>query len=437
MKRTSLWVLLGTVIGMFAIGPVVGGDESASKELPALCEKARLAYVFISGGSGVIITPDGLMLTNSHVIEKRRDFDVRTGTGRHFKAKVLGHDPLGDLAVLQLQLKDGEKVPYMELGDSEALQVGDPALAVGNPFAIGFVDQSPTFTAGIVSGLHQLQGRYTECIVTDAEINPGNSGGPLVNRDGQVVGINGQIRTRWGLRSNTGLGFAISARQIKIWLPRLIAANGEAIVHGRFAGVEFQSAPVFSPQSLVVKSVGASTPAAAAGFVSGDVIQRWDGQAVPNAIRLASIMGMYPADHEVTVDVRRGEQSASLKLKMVASKRSPIGLKVAMPEENSLHVRVAEVDKESSAARAGMMVGDEILEIEGNRLDQPLALQYRILEEWLKRGGLVHDSLRLKIARKGEDGQTQEVELTIVIADSQLAKPEDPESIEDDPASLP
>ena len=93
-----------------------------------------------------------------------------------------------DLAVLKLDIKSDEQVPYMELGDSDQLKVGETTLAVGNPFALGFVDQSPTFTLGIVSALHQIQGRYTECIVTDAEINPGNSGGPLINMQGKVVG---------------------------------------------------------------------------------------------------------------------------------------------------------------------------------------------------------------------------------------------------------
>lgn len=422
------------ILVVLAIASIVASTRplAAAQELIAACEKAKAAYVFISGGSGVIVRPDGLMLTNSHVIEKRRDFDIRTGTGRHYRAKVLGHDPAGDLAVLQIELKDGEQLPYLELGDSEELRVGDSTIAVGNPFAIGFLDQSPTFTSGVVSGVHQIQGRYTECIVTDAEINPGNSGGPLVNMAGQVVGINGQIRTRWGLRSNTGLGFAISSKQIKIWLPKLATAKGEAIVHGRLAGVEFEPAGIVDPKSVAVKSVSAGTPASDAGFSAGDIIQRWDGQPVTNAIRLASIIGMYPADHEVIVDVRRGDQSLPLKLKMVAAKRSPFGFKVAKPDEKSQHVRVAEIDKESLAERAGLQINDEILELEGNRLDHPLELQFRILEEWIRRGALVHDTVRMKIRRTAENSQPSELELAFVVNDSQHAKPEAPESIEDD-----
>ena len=182
--------------------------------------------MFIGGGSGVIVSPDGLMLTNDHVIGSKRAFTVRIGDGRSLKAKVLGTDPEGDLAALRIALPAGETVPHLELGDSDELRVGDEALAVGNPFALGVLDQSPTFTVGIISAVNHTQGTYAECIVTDAEVNPGNSGGPLVNMAGEVVGINGQISTRFGLRSNTGLGFAISSRQIKLWLPRLEAAGG-------------------------------------------------------------------------------------------------------------------------------------------------------------------------------------------------------------------
>ena len=211
---------------MIGVGAAAAFAADDSADLAAICVKARPAFVFIAGGSGVVIRPDGLMLTNDHVIENRRRFDVRLGDGRSFKAKVVGRDAVGDLAALQLDLPAGETVPHLPLGDSEALRVGDEAIAVGNPFALGVLDQAPTFTVGIISAVHHTQGSYTECIVTDAELNPGNSGGPLINMAGEVVGINGQISTRYGLRSNTGLGFAISARQIAMWLPLLEQAAG-------------------------------------------------------------------------------------------------------------------------------------------------------------------------------------------------------------------
>lgn len=299
-----------------------GTAPPSAADLVALCAKVKPAYVFISGGSGVVIQPDGIMLTNSHVIGKDKEFDVRLGNGRHFRAKVLGRDVLGDLAALQLELKPGEQVPYLELGDSETLQIGEAALAVGNPFALGIVDQSPTFTLGVISAVRQLGGRYPECIVCDAEVNPGNSGGPLVNMAGQVVGITGQISTRWGLRSNTGLGYAISARQIRMWLPKLLEAKGGEVAHGRLDGLDFETASPDSPRSVTVKAVKEGSPAATAGFQAGDVIVRWDGIPVPNAYRLLSIVGMYPNDYEITIAVKRGDQEVPLKVKLVRHRRA-------------------------------------------------------------------------------------------------------------------
>jgi serine protease Do len=317
-----LWTCCASLLGFAALErTAVAADTAISTDaevrLEALCEKVRPAFVFIAGGSGVVIQPDGLMLTNTHVIEKGKEFDVRLGTGRHYQAKLLGRDEFGDLAVLQLVAKNNEPFPYLELGDSESLRIGQPALAVGNPFGLGLVDQQPTFTVGIVSAIRQFQGRYTECIVTDAEVNPGNSGGPLVNMAGQVVGINGQISTRWGLRSNTGLGYAISARQIKMWLPLLKAAGGGSVNHGRPVGIELQRAQADTPDSVVVKGVEKGTTAEAAGFQPNDRILTWDGIPVANAIRLLSIVGMYPAGVEAPVEVRRGEETVRLTVKLV------------------------------------------------------------------------------------------------------------------------
>ena len=140
---------------------------AGAADLVELCIKVRPAYVFVEGGSGVVIRPDGLVLTNNHVIDGKRSYTVRLGDGSSFRAKLLGTDPYGDLAALKLELKEGQTVPYLELGDSDTLAIGDETLAVGNPFGLGVLDQSPTFTAGIVSALNHTQGTYTECIVTD------------------------------------------------------------------------------------------------------------------------------------------------------------------------------------------------------------------------------------------------------------------------------
>ncbi|NBW86350.1 MAG: hypothetical protein EBR23_05870, partial [Planctomycetia bacterium] len=148
-QRTgSLWAV---VVALLAAAALCADDARPPEDLTSLCIKVRPAFTFIAGGSGVIVRPDGLMLTNDHVLENRRTFDVRIGDGRSFKARLLGTDPVGDLAALKLDVPAGETVPHLDLGDSEALRVGDEVLAVGNPFALGVLDQAPTFTAGIVS----------------------------------------------------------------------------------------------------------------------------------------------------------------------------------------------------------------------------------------------------------------------------------------------
>jgi S1-C subfamily serine protease len=292
-------------VALCAAVAVTIGQVRADVDLASLCVAIRPAYVFIAGGSGVVIRPDGLMLTNDHVLEDRRTFDVRLGDGRSFKARVLGRDEVGDLAVLKIDGPEGEMLPHLPLGDSDAVRVGDEVMAVGNPFALGVLDQSPTFTLGIISAVHHTQGTYTECIVTDAELNPGNSGGPLVTMNGEVVGINGQISTRYGLRSNTGLGFAISSRQITLWLPLLEQAEGGEVKHARLAGVEYESRDRESPASVVVKDVAEGSSAAAAGFQAGDVILTIDNEPAANGHRLAGLLGIYPERHEAVFRVRR------------------------------------------------------------------------------------------------------------------------------------
>lgn len=305
--------------------PIAASPTLTEAKIEALCAKVKPAFVFIAGGSGVVITPDGLMLTNTHVIETGAAFDVRLGNGRHYKAKVLGRDVWGDLALLQLESKENQPFPYLELGDSDALRVGEPAMAIGNPFGLGIVDQHPTFTVGIISAVRQSQGRYTECITTDAEVNPGNSGGPLVNMAGQVVGINGQISTRWGLRSNTGLGYAISARQVRMWLEPLKTAKGGNVEHGAPFGLRVRATRPDAPgvdDGLVVEEVSDKTVAAEAGFQAKDVIVKWDGLQVPNTMRWMSVIGMYPAGAKVPVDVRRGDKTVTLQVTLAELPRS-------------------------------------------------------------------------------------------------------------------
>jgi serine protease Do len=385
----------------------------ATTDLVELCIKVRPAFVFVEGGSGVVVRPDGLVLTNDHVIEGKRSYTVRLGDGSSFRAKLLGTDPYGDLAALKLELKEGQTVQHLELGDSDALAVGDETLAVGNPFGLGVLDQAPTFTSGIVSAVNHTQGTYTECIVTDTEVNPGNSGGPLIDMAGRVVGINGQISTRFGLRSNTGLGFAISAKQIKYWLPRLEAAGGGEVKHGRITGLGFVGGEPERPESVQVKDVAEGSAAATAGFRPGDVILRLDDAPVANVRRLAAILGIYPEGHDVQVTVKRDGAEAVLDATLVAPKRCQIGMNLVRPRGNDFVPRVDEVEEGTPAATAGLKPGDEILAVNGQRVEFRSKQEFRAFDRGLRTRFNEGDIVTFKV-RRGKDEAAEELDLRVV-----------------------
>jgi serine protease Do len=400
-------------VALCAAVAVTIGQVRADVDLASLCVAIRPAYVFIAGGSGVVIRPDGLMLTNDHVLEDRRTFDVRLGDGRSFKARVLGRDEVGDLAVLKIDGPEGEMLPHLPLGDSDAVRVGDEVMAVGNPFALGVLDQSPTFTLGIISAVHHTQGTYTECIVTDAELNPGNSGGPLVTMNGEVVGINGQISTRYGLRSNTGLGFAISSRQIALWLPLLEQAEGGEVKHARLAGVEYESRDRESPASVVVKDVAEGSSAAAAGFQAGDVILAIDNEPAANGHRLAGLLGIYPEQHEAVFRVRRAGGEETLRAVLTAPKRCRTGIDLARPRGDDLLPLVEAIEKDSAAASAGLEAGDVIVAFAGRRLEFSSREERKAFDRALRTSIHAGDIVPV-IVRRAAAGGLAEVELRLV-----------------------
>jgi len=412
MNRGRRRSIVTRLIAGLTLAWVAAGSPAA--DLTELCVQVRPAFVFIAGGSGVIVRPDGLMLTNDHVIGPKRSFTVRIGDGRSFRARLLGRDPHGDLAALELELPEGETVPWLPLGDSEALRVGDEVVAVGNPFALGVLDQSPTFTVGIVSALHHTQGTYTECIVTDAELNPGNSGGPLVTMAGEVVGINGQISTRFGLRSNTGLGFAISSRQVRLWLPRLEVAGGDEVRHARLAGLEWEPADRTAAESVLVKDVADGSPAAAAGFRPGDRIVSLDGAAVVNRQRLEGLLGIYPDGQRVSVAVVRDRIEMSLEVMLTAPQRAKLGLSLERARGSDLSARVETVDAGSAAESAGIRPGDTIVAWGGRRLEFSSRDERRAFDRSLRTSINVGDILLVTVDRGGEGGVPGEAELRLV-----------------------
>ncbi len=237
-------------------------------------------------GSGVLVDPSGLVVTNNHVIEGADQVKVSLSDKREFEAEIVLKDTRSDLAVLRLKAQ-GEKFPVIEFADSDALQVGDVVLAIGNPFAVG-----QTVTHGIVSAVARTQvgiSDYQFFIQTDAAINPGNSGGALVDLSGRLVGINTAIFSRSG--GSQGIGFAIPANMVKVVVAS--AKGGGSQVKRPWLGARLQavtpeiadSLGLKRPTGALVASLTAGSPAAKSGLKSGDLITAVDGQEVedPNA----------------------------------------------------------------------------------------------------------------------------------------------------------
>ncbi len=237
-------------------------------------------------GSGVLVDPSGLVVTNNHVIEGADQVKVSLSDKREFEAEIVLKDTRSDLAVLRLKTQ-GEKFPAIEFSDSDTLQVGDVVLAIGNPFAVG-----QTVTHGIVSAVARTQVGITDYqffIQTDAAINPGNSGGALVDVNARLVGINTAIFSRSG--GSQGIGFAIPANMVKVVVAS--AKGGGTAVKRPWLGAKLQavtseiaeSLGVKRPTGALVASVTAGSPAARGGLKVGDLITTIDGQDVedPNA----------------------------------------------------------------------------------------------------------------------------------------------------------
>jgi len=234
------------------------------------------------GGSGVVFTPDGLILTNSHVVHSARSLSVTLPTGTSAGADVIGDDPHSDLAVLRMHLFAGASTEWATLGDSRAIRVGQIAIAIGNPF--GF---HHSVTAGVVSALGRSlrarSGRLIDDVIqTDAALNPGNSGGPLVTTRGDVIGINTAT-----IVPAQGLCFAIASNTARFVAARLIR---DGRVRRSYIGVAGQNVPIpravaraqqlAVTSGVLVASVESGSPAEAAGLKSGDVILGFDGEPV-------------------------------------------------------------------------------------------------------------------------------------------------------------
>ncbi|PXW96172.1 serine peptidase DegS [Sphaerotilus hippei] len=278
-------------------------------------------------GSAVIVSADGYLLTNNHVVDGAQEIQVVLADGQRSPARVVGTDPDSDLAVLKLDARD---LPAITFGNADALQVGDVVLAIGNPFNVG-----QTVTSGIVSAVGRTGlglNTFENFIQTDAAINPGNSGGALVDASGQLLGINTAIYSRSG--GSMGIGFAIpvtTARQVMEGLIR------DGVVVRGWIGVQpsdltadmIESFKLKVDHGVLITGVLEAGPASAAGMQPGDVVLSVAGRPVASTAQLLNaVAALRPAEAAV-IQVRRGEQTLDLKVKVaqrpkaVAQRRNP------------------------------------------------------------------------------------------------------------------
>jgi len=361
------------------------GDEFFRRFFGEIPENQRVQR---SLGSGVIVDPSGIVLTNAHVVERATEIEVVTAEGKKHKAKVAGVDKRTDLAVLRLQ-GTGAPYPAATLGNSDQMKVGDWVLAIGSPFGL-----QQTVTAGIISakGRSIGQGPFDDFLQTDAAINPGNSGGPLVNMAGEVIGINSAILSRSG--GNVGIGFSIPSNMAKRIYTELVAKG--KITRG-WLGVSIQPLTpelakgfgLKEPSGVLISDVVQDSPAAKAGLLAGDIIVEFDGQKVGSPQDLQKVVAVTQPGKAAPIKVWRDKGQKSLEIKMGETPEDNVALKstnkgrtllgldvrpITPDVARQLNVRGSEgvvvfgVEEESPAAEAGLQRGDVIREVNRQRV---------------------------------------------------------------------
>jgi serine protease Do len=351
-------------------------------------------------GSGVIVSKDGYVLTNNHVVADAQEIKVTTSDRHNYDATVVGTDPKSDLAVIKI--KGNVNLTPVEFGDSGRLRLGDIVLAIGNPFGVG-----QTVTMGIVSA----KGRsdlgietYEDFIQTDAAINPGNSGGALINGEGKLVGINTAILSRSG--GYQGIGFAIPSNMASPIMDSLKKSG--KVVRG-WLGVAIQDVDqeladamkLPAATGILLSDVKPGTPAAKAGLARGDVVLKVDGKVVDTSGQFRNMIAAGGAKHTAHLDLIRDGKPLAADVELgempesdaaVASGPSAaqggaldgIVLENLNPQNRSNFeiddnvkqgVVIARLDPQSNAARAGLRPGDVVLEVNRTRVDTPQKFQ--------------------------------------------------------------
>ncbi|HKC92788.1 MAG TPA: Do family serine endopeptidase [Nitrospira sp.] len=391
-----------SVVSLFPINATGKGRDFAQERIPNAP----------GSGAGVIITPDGHIITNNHVVGDATEIEVRLSDKTKLIAQVVGKDPDTDLAVLKVT--SNHPLPSARFGDSTTVRVGQWVLAVGNPFGL-----ERTVTLGVVSGIGRENvnlSRYENFIQTDASINPGNSGGPLFNLRGEVIGINTAI-----INFAQGIGFAIPSNMAKQVLQQLVAQG--RVVRG-WLGVGIQPLTpelakkfgVTEQEGVLVNEVFEKDPAAAAGIKPGDVITRIEGAVIDSPNRLSRIVAGLAPGATTKVEVVRNQQRMVLDVALterrdqaiVASlpqsrSEAKLGLDVqdltaALSEKFKLHenrgVLITKVDPGSLAHSEGLREGDLIKEV--NRVEVGSVGDFTSAVSKVRRG----DTVLLRVLRE-------------------------------------
>ncbi len=346
-------------------------------------------------GSGFLISSDGLILTNAHVVDGAREVTVKLSDHREFKAKVLGSDRSSDIAVLKIDARD---LPAVRLGDSDQLGVGDYVLAIGEPFGL-----EETATAGIVSAKgRSLPGDgYVPFIQTDAAVNPGNSGGPLFDANGAVVGINAQIYSNSG--GYQGVSFAIPIN-LAVQIKDQIVKTGK-VAHSRL-GVEVQtlsqsladSFHLKTPSGALVAKVTPDSAAEEAGVKVGDVILKYNGASIADAGQLSARVGVTAPGEKASLEIWRDGKTLSLTATIgnaAAPASADAGSDAAAPGRLGLALRplnpqerreagisggLVVEDSQGRAAEAGIQPGDVVLSVDGTPVQSVEQLRKMVKE---------------------------------------------------------
>ncbi|HTY22971.1 MAG TPA: DegQ family serine endoprotease [Desulfomonilaceae bacterium] len=367
-------------------------------------------------GSGFIVSPDGLIMTNNHVVKDMKDIKVTLAGNREYTAKLIGADQDSDIALIKI---DAKNLPAVSWGDSSKLRVGEIVVAVGNPFGL-----SGTVTNGIVSATGRTNVGiigYEDFIQTDAPINPGNSGGPLVNIDGQVIGINTAIATQSG--GYMGVGFTIPSNSAKMVMDQLLKYGK---VERGLLGVNIQDVTQALAKSFgrpdtsgaLVSQVVSGSPSEKAGIKNGDIILDYNGHPVSGAAQLKNLVGQTkpgttakltiwrdkkPMDVNVTISERTAkaleaetpgrESSAELG---IAVGKVPPDMASKMGLKPNVGLLVKDMDPNGRGAALGLTPGDVIVEVDGKVISDVAGFEKEVAAA--KKTGVI----RLMIQRGGE-----------------------------------